>query len=632
MNAQPNVAEKAPRMFDTTKDDLKDILRKVQEGKLQLPDFQRDYVWGDNDVRSLIASIAKGFPVGALLTLETGGEVQFTPRLLEGVVPKEVRAEELLLDGQQRMTSLFQATFAKAPVRTKTAQGKLVERLYYIDIKKSIGSLADLEDAIIGVPADRIVRSNFGKTVDLDVSTQALEFEQDLFPLNQVFESRNWFYDWRDYWKAQGRDVSGLDTAFVRSIVESIERYKMPIIRLDKSNQREAICLVFEKVNVGGKKLDAFELVTAIYAADEFDLRADWNGVKQSATPGRRARMIGSPNPRDVLSQVASTDFLQACTLLHTRQARIDSAARGTKDGDLPQISCKRDALLGLPLQGFKNHADAVEKGFIEAGIFLNELKIIWHKDVSYPPLIVGLAAVFAILGKKAGTAKAKQQLAQWFWSVTLGELFGSSTESRLARDVPELADWIAHDGAMPRSLNEAMFQEIRLRSLRSRQSAAYKGLHALMMRHGCRDFISGRPTDVMTFFNDDIDIHHVFPQAWCKKQGIDKEVFDSIINKTPLSKLSNMSVGGDAPSVYLKRIETSTGLSSADLDEILRTHLLEPEHLRCDDFAAFYAARSQALARLVAGAMQKEVILSTGANEAESEAAEPEDAPGAGN
>lgn len=72
-------------MFDTTKEDLKDILRKVDDGKLQLPDFQRDYVWEDDDVQSLIASIAKGFPVGALLTLETGGEVAFKPRTLAGV-------------------------------------------------------------------------------------------------------------------------------------------------------------------------------------------------------------------------------------------------------------------------------------------------------------------------------------------------------------------------------------------------------------------------------------------------------------------------------------------------------------------------------------------------------------------
>ena len=94
-------------MFDTTKEDLKDILRKVDEGKLQLPDFQRDYVWGDEDVRSLVASIAKGFPVGALLTLETGGEVDFKPRTLEGVGERGDKPAELLLDGQQRMTSLY---------------------------------------------------------------------------------------------------------------------------------------------------------------------------------------------------------------------------------------------------------------------------------------------------------------------------------------------------------------------------------------------------------------------------------------------------------------------------------------------------------------------------------------------
>ena len=102
-------------MFETTKKDLKDIMRDVDNGNLQLPDFQRDYVWGDEDVRSLIASIAKGYPVGALLTLVTGGEVNFKPRLLAGVQEKNVEPEELLLDGQQRITSLYQAMFGKSP-------------------------------------------------------------------------------------------------------------------------------------------------------------------------------------------------------------------------------------------------------------------------------------------------------------------------------------------------------------------------------------------------------------------------------------------------------------------------------------------------------------------------------------
>ena len=85
-------------MFDTTKEDLKDILKKIDSATIQLPDFQRSYVWLDDDVRSLIASIAKGFPVGALLTLENGGDVRFKPRLIEGVPEKKVATVELLLD------------------------------------------------------------------------------------------------------------------------------------------------------------------------------------------------------------------------------------------------------------------------------------------------------------------------------------------------------------------------------------------------------------------------------------------------------------------------------------------------------------------------------------------------------
>jgi hypothetical protein len=602
-------------MFDTTKEDLKDILREVDEGKLQLPDFQRDYVWNDEDIRSLVASIAKGFPVGALLTLETGGEVNFKPRLLEGVPAREVEPAELLLDGQQRMTSLFQAMYSKSPVHTKTPQNKHIERRYFIDIKKAVASGADFFEAIVGVPADGIVRSDFGRKIDLDLSTADKQFEQDMFPLNRIFDSHHWIYDWQDHAKARGRDVYDLERAFFRHVVDVVDHYKMPIIRLDKTNTREAICLVFEKVNVGGQKLDAFELLTAIYAAQRFDLRQDWNGGDKPPVPGRKRSMVGNP-PRDVLTELASTDFLQSCTLLHTRQRRLDAETGGKTGKDLPQVTCRRDALLALPLDAYRASADAVQSGFVETARFLNAQKIIWVKDIPYPPLLVALASVFAIMGRDAKTARAESQLAQWFWSVALGELYGSATESRLARDVPELVDWIGDAAQPPRSLDEAVFRSQRLRSLRSRGSAAYKAIHALLMRQGCRDFITGKPTDVMTFFNDDIDIHHIFPQAWCKKHGIERKMFNAIINKTPLSKLSNITVGGDAPSVYLRRIEDKQGISSDELDTILRTHLIEPTLLRNDDFDAFYAARQKALEGLVAEAMKKPVVPISGPDE----------------
>ena len=569
-------------------------------------------------MRKLIASVARGFPVGALLTLEAGGQVRFKPRLLTGVPSQDTGPREFLLDGQQRITSLYQSTFVDQPVRTRTSRGIGVDRFYYLDIKKALSAGADIEDAIIGVPKDRIKRENFGRDISLDLSEREKEFEKYMFPLNQVFDNRDWFYAWRDYWKARGEDVSDLERDFDQGVIERIVRYEMPLIRLDQENGREAICLVFEKVNVGGKKLDAFELLTAIFAADDFDLRKDWNGSADKPHIGRKDRIVDFPNRRDVLARVASTDFLQACTLLHTREHRLSQVANGIEGKDLPQTSCRRDTLLALPLAGYQAHADTVETGFIEAGTFLNEHKIFWQKDVPYPPLIVGLASIFAILGREAQTTAAKEKIARWFWSVTLGELFGSSTESRLARDVPQLVDWIREQGPRPYALDEAVFQQERLRSLRRRLSAAYKGIHALLMRHGCRDFRTNRPADIMTFVSDKIDIHHVFPQAWCKKQGISPDVFNSIINKTPLSEASNGSVGGDAPSVYLRRIEQNEGVSSDTLDDILRSHLIEPEHLRKDDFEAFFGARMQALSGLITAAMGKPVVTETGTDEVE--------------
>ncbi len=588
-------------MFDSTKEDLRDILENAHTGALQLPDFQRDYVWEDSDVKSLIASVAKGFPVGALLTLETGGEVRFKPRPIQGVKAEGAEPRELLLDGQQRITSLYQSAFSTAPVMTKTSRGTLVERHYYIDMQKAVGGLANIEEAIVGVPADRIVRTDFGRKIELDLSSAEREYAEHMFPLDRAFDSKDWFFSWRDFWRAQGGDHYDLERKFDRDVLERIARYKMPVIRLEKGNSREAICLVFEKVNVGGKKLNAFELVTAIYAGDGFDLRADWLGAE-----GRRARLRAAGGRDGVFKNIEATEFLQACSLLHTREVRLARAAEGVEGKELPQISCQRDAMLALPLGAYQRYADAVEQGFIEAARFLNEQKIISQRDVPYPIQAVALASVFAVMGREAETQSAKQKLERWYWCGVLGELYGSSTETRIARDLTQLIAWLRGEAGEPRTVDEAWFQTARLDSLRIRLSAAYKGIHALLMRKGCRDFITGRPADLMTFWNDAIDIHHIFPQKWCKTHGKDRETYDSIVNKTPLFKRSNILISGDAPSIYLKRIEEAHGLAPEMLDEILRSHLIDPETLRNDDFDGFIEARRAALAGLISATMDK--------------------------
>ena len=122
--------------FQTNPFDLNKLLDDCHHGVLQLPDFQRSWVWDEDRIKSLIASISRAFPVGALMTLDTGGPVNFKPRPVEGAPTeaKRVLPQSLLLDGQQRMTSLYQVTLRGKVVETVTPKKKKVKRWFYIKL------------------------------------------------------------------------------------------------------------------------------------------------------------------------------------------------------------------------------------------------------------------------------------------------------------------------------------------------------------------------------------------------------------------------------------------------------------------------------------------------------------------
>src|SRR4029078_3423487 len=116
--------------FQTNPFDLNKLLDDCYRGVLQLPDFQRSWVWDEDRIKSLIASVSRAFPVGALMTLHTGGPVNFKSRTIDGApeASKYAMPDALLLDGQQRMTSLYQVTLRNQVVETLSAKNKKIKR------------------------------------------------------------------------------------------------------------------------------------------------------------------------------------------------------------------------------------------------------------------------------------------------------------------------------------------------------------------------------------------------------------------------------------------------------------------------------------------------------------------------
>ena len=599
--------------FDSTKEGLLALLSSIKEGKTQLPDFQRGWVWDDEHVRSLLASISLSYPIGAVMMLQTGNsDVRFKPRLVEGVTLANLpEPDRLILDGQQRLTSLYQAIFSGNHVTTRDARGNTIKRWYYLDIAEALDSNADREEATVGLPEDRIVRNFRGDPI-ADYSTSEKEYEKELFPLTQIFDCSDWRSGHNEFWDYDKEKVKLFDQ-FDRRVIKRFEQYLLPVIVLNKETPKEAVCQVFEKVNTGGVSLTVFELLTATYAADNYLLRHDW------AVRERRLRQ------NKVLGNIQSDDFLQAVTLLATQAHRLQAVAGGTELEKAPGISCKRKDILRLTLANYQTWAEAATKGFELAARLMQAQKIFAARDLPYRTQLTPLAAILAVLGDRAEHDGVRAKLARWYWCGVFGELYGGAIETRFAKDLPEVLAWI-DGGPEPDTIIDANFTPARFLSLRTRNSAAYKGLYALLLRDGGLDFRTGEPIDVQMYFDDKIDIHHIFPQDWCKKNGIDPRRCDSVVNKTAISAKTNRIIGGNPPNTYLARLQRSAGISEERMDEILRSHVIDHALLRTDDFDGFFIAREQALLNRIEKAMGKPLIRDAAQQEVQPESIEYED------
>lgn len=556
---------------------LIELMKEVDSGAAQLPDFQRGWVWDDSRIRSLILSVIHNFPVGAAMFLEYGNaSIRFQHKPIEGspVDPATV-PDELILDGQQRLTSLYNALYSRNPVHTRTDKGKDIERYYYLDIEKALDPKANNEEVVISVPASKKITSDFGRKVDIDLSTREQEFELKMFPLNIILdtsEEQNWQ---NEYYKHYTYDVGVIKqfTELFSKVINPTQQYQMPVILLDKTTPKEAVCQVFENVNTGGVSLTVFELVTAIFAMDDFQLRQDWED--------RRKRYFSG----DLLSKVTATDFLTALTLLSSFKAG------GT-------VSCKKKDVLNLTLDAYKKYADSLCEGFLLAEKLLKEERIFSSYDLPYSTQLIPLSAVCTALmdGNRIYTTSVRYKVKQWYWCGVFGELYGSANETRYANDIVQVVNWINNNGNLPKTVTDFYFNPMRLLGMQSRQSAAYKGVMALILKNRAQDFISGMEMDFSTFSNEKIDIHHIFPRDYCTKNGYDKLKWNSVVNKTPLSARSNREIGGNAPSAYLKRLEKKGSVSSADLDKYVESHWIDHNLLRADDFQNFIIDRAKKL------------------------------------
>lgn len=546
--------------------DVKNLMKNIDEGKIQLPEFQRDWVWNDDKIKKLLASVLSDYPIGALMFLACGqpDNVNFSYRPIEGAPSMPDKVEELVLDGQQRLTTLYSSMYSNKPVKINVGKNTS-EYLYFINIEKAVNVKdGDLSDA---VESFRMTKTN------LVYKEPAKQFESKLFPLNIVFNSTKKLQWQTKYFAHYNQDDTVIDeyTNFLENIIDKLLSYKIPVIMLEKDTNLVSVCRMFESINEVGVKLSEFDLLTAKFSKDKFNLREDWQKVKNKKPF----------DEENVLSVVDDVTFLTACTL-------FSSYSKSKLDNNVI-VSCSKADVLNLKLDDYKNCRDKVRAGFIAAKNFLADEKIFRSADLPYKTQLIPLSVLWALIKKTSlDNAAAKNKIRQWYWCGVFGEVYNNAANSdRFSSDVTGVMDWI-NGGDVPKIVKEVEFNPARL--LTRSTSAVYKGILALILQNNCQDFIGG---DNMgnAFFNDkSVEIHHIFPKKYCLTKKLDKEKWDSALNKTPLRDTTNKALGGYSPSNYIETIN----LDEETLTEILKSNWIDIDDLRKDDFDSFIVHRAK--------------------------------------
>lgn len=260
-------------LFTTNPEKLSDLLSGVENGSIQLPDFQRGWVWDEERIQKLLVSIIKYFPIGAVMMLNAGSEnAKFCSVVLKNVTETDTKPKRLLLDGQQRLTSLYQALKFKGAVDTTDTRKKELKRYYYLNINELIKDDID-EDSVVIIANQNRMSKKTGTVEAYDYTTREKECESDVFPTNLILDLPEMNL-WSQVYTKQYTDSNKTQkwNKFFTKVL-AIGSYNIPVISLTEENKKEAVCSVFENVNTGGVPLNVFELLTATFAADGFRLR-----------------------------------------------------------------------------------------------------------------------------------------------------------------------------------------------------------------------------------------------------------------------------------------------------------------------------------------------------------------------
>jgi len=535
---------------------LLELVNRAYNGEVMLPDFQRNFVWTRFDIEELIRSILEDIFIGTFLILETDTQnPPFKTIFVLGAekVNKHIQPKPhiLILDGQQRLTSLFYAIYSPdIPLKnTETAYA------FFIDLSKLAED--NVDEAIFSWSKNwKEYRSILEHYKEYDYSKLK---ERKLLPLTIFSDSSKFFEAW---YSEPNYQESFNDTEEAKKVFSYLKRfldYQIITLTLGLSynNKPEEIASLFERINKTGVKLSTYDLLVArLYKF--IKLREEWEFVYEQ-----------NPNIQKLASRIDNTDvpysFIQALVL---------SKDKSIKAKDMIKID---ETILNKDL--WDKVVELTENKVLKLMFEINKYGIADVEQwLPYYPTVT-LMIAFYLKHNHPDIDK----LNMWYWSSIFSERYSGSTDTMMMRDFREVSHWFEDNSKIPEVVEQIRVQlstgAYRLRDVKRIGSSRYKGVFNLLFKNEAKDFY--QPENLS--YNN-LEDHHIFPKNFLEDQKVNVD-FDTVLNRTLIFNSTNRKISNKSPAEYIREIieiQKGKGFSEIEAEskvkDILKAHFIDEE------------------------------------------------------
>jgi hypothetical protein len=502
----------------TTPYTITDLLKQIRLNLYVIPQFQRDFVWNEGQVKLLIDSIARNYPLGSLLTMTKSADINLQSRTItatiefeedneqESVEEREDRiGTQYVLDGQQRLTSIARVFLNGHPKKN-----------YYFDLKLMYDEFDSDEQDKNWI----VVRKRGQDDPERKGNGRLLRTDVALDPGKTDVYVSEYFEDSPDF-TFPDRTAARKAAARIKKVFETIRNYSVPIVVLDRDAKLEAICRVFETINSTGTRLTVFDLAVAKFFT-KVNLKRFWNASKEQYP---------------VLSEfdVDGERVLQILALWNAKQ-----------NGKFPEA--KRSELLNL-------NAEFLQQNWNEAAKQLAE-SYQWAKNNGATPktltnqgVLVSIAAFRIVCAEfwAKPLTNFNAVLKRWYFSKIMRSTVGATTNYAIGQDFQSLVAYA--ESNQPLVFERIILTTEKLIDLKKPQDSLYKAIQCVMRMSVKEDIWTGNSLE-----NAVVEDHHIFPVS-LKNSRLSQSRLDSIANKLLISSKTNRSLSNRQPEEYFAEL-----------------------------------------------------------------------------